>query len=137
MLSSSCSAFRAATITLLTAGRPSTHDSATRAGLAPCRAGHLFQHFHDAVADLLVEGHEGTGLRESRAGRSRVGAAVLSRKETAGKRAPNQDTDVVVLSERLKLVFQTPADEAVVHLRRHVFFQPQALLQHNRGGRLP
>ncbi len=50
--------------------------------------GHLLQRFHDAVARLLVEGHEGTGLRESRAGRSRVGTAVLARKEAAGKRAP-------------------------------------------------
>ena len=66
-----------------------------------------------------------------------MAAAVLSRKETAGERAPDQDTDVVVLGEGLELVFETPADEAVVHLRRDVFLQPQALLQHNRGGRLP
>jgi len=69
--------------------------------------GHLRQHFHDAVAHLLVEGYERAGLGES-CPAEQVGAAVLARKETAGKRAPNQDPDVVVLGERLKLVFETP-----------------------------
>src|SRR5882757_118300 len=98
---------------------------------------HLLQRFHDAVAHLSVEGHERTGLRESCAGWSGVSAAVLACKEAAGKRAPNQDADVVVLRERLELVFETPTDEAVVHLCRHVFSQSQTRLQHNRGCRLP
>src|SRR5260370_3238525 len=100
-------------------------------------ASYFLQRFHDAVTHLLVEGHERTCLRESCAGRSRVRAAVLACEETAGKRAPNQDADVVVLRERLELVFETPTDEAVVHLRSDLFFQPQALLQHNRGCCLP
>src|ERR1019366_5049650 len=119
-------------------GRPAQHPRQRRTGRACVMpTSHLLKRFHDAVAHLLVEGHERTCLRESCAGRSRVGAAVLAREEAAGKRAPNQNTDVVVLGERLELVFETSADEAVVHLRRHVFFQPEALLQHNRGGRLP
>src|SRR3989442_523336 len=40
MLSSSCSGFRAAMITLLTAGRPSTHASATRADVADLPLAH-------------------------------------------------------------------------------------------------
>jgi hypothetical protein len=37
----------------------------------------------------------------------------------------------------LELVFETPANEAIVHLRRYVFLELQVLLQHDRGGRLP
>src|SRR5271167_4839045 len=98
---------------------------------------HFLQRIHDTVSHFLVEGHKRTSLRKSCTGRSWICAAVLAREESAGKRAPNQDADVVVLGERLELVFETPTDEAVIHLRRHVFFQSQALLQHNRGGRLP
>jgi hypothetical protein len=61
--------------------------------------------------------------RIARAGRSRVGAAVLAGSEPAGKWAPDQDTDVVILREPLELVFETPADQAVVHLRCYVFLQ--------------
>ena len=43
----------------------------------------------------------------------------------------------MVLGERLELVLEAPAHEAVVHLRRHIFLQTQALLEHDRGGRLP
>src|SRR3984957_7528374 len=99
--------------------------------------GYLLQRLHHAVAHLLVEGHERTCVRESGAGRSRVGAAVLAAEEPARKWTPDQDADVVILRERLELVLETSTDEAVVHLRRYVFLQPQVLLQHDRSGRLP
>ncbi len=47
----------------------------------------------------------------------------IAGQEPAGKGGPDQDTDGVILGERLELVFETPADEAVVHLRRYVFLQ--------------
>jgi hypothetical protein len=97
----------------------------SRACVVP--SGNLLQGIYDSVAHLLVEGHKRTCLGKSSAGRSRIVAAILAGEEAASKRAPNQDADVVVLGERLKLVFETPANEAVVHLCRNVFFQPQLL----------
>ena len=99
--------------------------------------GNFLQRFYDAVAHLLVKGHEIARFGEACARRSRVGAAVLTREKPAGKWAPDQDTDVVILGERLELVFETSTDEAVVHLGRYVLLQPQAILQHNRSGCLP
>ena len=64
-------------------------------------------------------------------------AVVRFYEEAAGKRTPNQDTDVVILGERLELIFKASADEAVIHLRRNEFLQSHARLQHHRGGRLP
>ena len=43
----------------------------------------------------------------------------------------------MILGKRLEFVFETAADEAVIHLRRYVFLQPQLILQHHRGGCLP
>ena len=99
--------------------------------------GNFLQRFYDAVAHLLVKGHEIARFGEACARRSRVGAAVLTREKPAGKWAPDQDTDVVILGERLELVFETSTDEAVVHLGRYVLLQAQAILQHNRSGCLP
>jgi hypothetical protein len=84
--------------------------------------GHFLQRIYDAVAHLLIEGHEIARFGEACAGRRRVGAAVLACEKSAGKRAPDQDADVVILGERLELVFETSTDKAVVHLRRYVFF---------------
>src|SRR5215210_7987989 len=106
-----------------------------RAGAMPC--GHFLQRIHDAVAHLSVERHELARIREAGPGRRWIVAAVLARQEPAGQRAPHQDADVVVLGERLELVLEAPAHEAVIHLRRDIFLQPQALLQHDRGRRLP
>src|ERR1700674_5493364 len=118
--------------------RPSQYPRERYAGrtyVMPLR--HLLQCLHDAVALFLIDGHERTCLRESRTGRSRVGSAVLACEESASKRAPDQDADVVILGERLELVFEASTDKAVVHLRRYVFFQAQVLLQHYGSGRLP
>src|SRR6266436_9572762 len=101
----------------------------------PC--GYLLQRIHDAVAHLPVERHELTCIGEPAPGRRRIVAAVLSRQETTGQRAPDQDADVVILSERLELVFETSANEAIIHLRGHISLQTQAVLQHDGGGRLP
>src|SRR5882762_6485593 len=119
-------------------GRPSQHPRERHTGWGRVMpTGHFLQRLYNAVAHLLVEGHERARFGEAFAGRSRVSAAVLACEKPAGKRAPDQDTDVVVLGERLELVFETPTDEAVVHLCRYVFLQPQMLLQHDRGRCLP
>src|ERR1700737_4186286 len=99
--------------------------------------GHLIQRIQDVVANLLIERYERTRVRETAPGRCRIVAAVLPRQKTSGKRAPDQNADVVVLGERLELEFEASADKAVVHLRGHESLQPQAALQPERGGRLP
>ena len=99
--------------------------------------GHRLDRIHDAVAHLPVEGHELARIRKATAGRRRVVAAVFAGQEATGQRAPDQDADVVVLGERLELVLEASAHEAVVHLRGHVSLESQALLHHERGGRLP
>ena len=93
-------------ITLLTAGRPSTHESATRAGLASCRAATSLQHIHDAVAHILLE--HGTNAPAS--ANREPGGAGLARlyfpEKAAAANIPDQDADVVILGERLELVFR-------------------------------
>src|SRR5207245_6861207 len=65
-------------------GWPSQHPRKRHAGRACIMSARDFlQRFHDAVAHLLVEGHERTCLRESSADRSGVSAAVLPCKEAA------------------------------------------------------
>src|SRR6267143_1016839 len=106
-------------------GRPSQHPRERDTGWGRVMStGHFLQRFYDSVAHLLVEGHERARFSEACAGRSRISAAVLACEKPAGKRAPDQDTDVVIFSERLELVFETPTDEAVIHLRSYVFLQP-------------
>src|SRR5713226_2074149 len=99
--------------------------------------GDLFDRIQDVIAPLPVERHELARIGEAAPDGRWIIAAVLARQEPAGQWAPDQDADVVVLGERLELVLEASADEAVIHLRRHIFLQPQALLQHDRGGRLP
>src|SRR5207245_2416802 len=74
-----------------------------KSGVMP--TGNFLQRFYDAVAHLLVKGHEIARFGEACARRSRVGAAVLAREKHAGKWAPGQDTDVVILGVRLELHF--------------------------------
>src|SRR5258705_13129756 len=99
--------------------------------------GYIFQRVHDAVAPLAVKRHELPGVGKATPGRRRIVAAVLSRQETTSQRAPDQDANVVVLSERLELIFEASANEAVIHLRCYISLQPEAILQHDSGGRLP
>src|SRR5258705_8641788 len=97
-------------------------------------SGYLLQRIYDAVAHLPVERHELTCVGESAPGRRRIDAAVLSGQETTGQGTPDQNADVMVLGERLELVFETSANEAVIHLRGHISLQPQPLLQHDCRG---
>src|SRR4029077_7610697 len=90
-----------------------------RTGAMPC--GHFLERIHDVVAHLSVEGHELARVREAASARRRIIAAVLAGQEPASQRTPDQNADVVVLGERLELVLEAPADEAVVHLCRHIF----------------
>src|SRR5579863_2833980 len=60
---------------------------------------YLLQRFHDAIAHFMVEWHERTRLRESRTSGSRICPTVLTCQKAAGKRAPNQNANVVVLGE--------------------------------------
>src|ERR1700686_1593248 len=99
--------------------------------------GYFLQYIDDGLPHLPVEGQKIARFGETCAARSRVSAGVFAREKSARQRAPDEDTDVVILGERLEFVFETPADKAVVHLRRYVFFQSQLILQHNRGGCLP
>src|ERR1700752_1307081 len=100
-----------------------------------CR--HFLQSVHDTIAGLRVERHELTCVSEPASGRWRIIAVVLSRQETTGQRAPDKDTNVMVLRERLELVFETSTDETVIHLARHISPHPQPLLKHDGRCRLP
>src|ERR1700756_5678111 len=78
--------------------------------------GYFLQCIYDPVAHLPVERHEIACFGEAGSGRSRVSASVLAGKKCARKRAPDEDTDIVILGERLEFVFQTPADVSPVCL---------------------
>jgi hypothetical protein len=114
-----CLGFRAATITLLTADRP-IPKRAQHGWVCVMPLGHFLQRLYDAVAQFLVEGHECIRFGESRvpaeAGLARLYLPVGTRRQVGSR-------PVVILREPLELVFETPADQAVVHLRRYVFLQ--------------
>jgi len=99
--------------------------------------GDFFQHIDDFVTVFLIERYELTRLREACPSGCRIVAAVLAAQESSGQRAPDQNADVVVLGKGLEFVLKSPADEAVVHLCRHILFKAETFLKHNCRRSLP